>query len=162
MTTRKCGRYRGSGQKCKTVSFTSHKLLANLTPRGENGRMDGRTAAAKALGYNAAAHKLGPKSNQGVINEKLRALDRTGKQCRRWNKTGFKIKSFTGRAWELSSWRTPQIRSFGEDADSRDSSSNEISKANSSSIIGSDRSPAGDNVPDGSSPVRVASTSIKA
>lgn len=123
--------------------------------------MDGRTAAAKAMGYNAAAHKLGPKSNQGVINEKLRALDRTGKLCRKWGKTGFKIKSFTGRSWQVPSWRTPQTRSFGEEADSRDTSSNELSKANSSSNIGSERSPAGDNLPDGSSPARVGSTPVK-
>ena len=128
---------------------------------GENGRMDGRTAAAKALGYNPAAHKLGPKSNQGVINEKLRALDRTKKACRKWGRTGFQIKSFTGRVWQAPSWKTPDPRIFGEEAESQESSSNEISKANSSSNIGSEQSPGGENLAPSSSPVRIAPAPIK-
>ncbi|KAL9103746.1 MAG: hypothetical protein Q9163_001250 [Psora crenata] len=123
---------------------------------GESGRIDGRTAAAKAMGYNPAAHKLGPKANQGIINEKLRALDRTSKPCRKWQKTVFKLKSFTGKVWELPTWRTPQVRAFGEAAESQDGSSNETSKDNSSSNVGSDKSPAVDNPDVPSSPVRIA------
>ncbi|KAG8533671.1 uncharacterized protein KY384_001412 [Bacidia gigantensis] len=138
------------------------KALQRKRPKvGENGRLDGRTAAAKAMGYNAAAHKLGPKSNQGVINEKLRALDRTGKPCRKWQKTGFKVKSFTGRAWQVPTWRTGQSRAFGEAAESQESSSNDLSKANSSSNIGSDQSPGGDNLVNGSSPIRIAPAPVK-
>ncbi|MCJ1398390.1 hypothetical protein MMC11_001588 [Xylographa trunciseda] len=55
-----------------------------------------------------AGHKLGPKANQGAINAGLRALDRTGKPCRKWEKKGFSVKSFTGVAWQLPSWRAPQ------------------------------------------------------
>lgn len=111
--------------------------------RGENGRLDGRTTAAKAAGFIASAHKLGPKANQGAINEKLRALDRTSKSCRKWQKTGFKIKSFTGRVWELPSWRAPEARSFGSEAESK-SESNDVSKENSSSNIESEsKTPAG-------------------
>ena len=51
--------------------------------------------------------KLGPKANQGAINAGLRALDRTGKPCRRWNKKGFSIKSFTGVEWSLHTWTAP-------------------------------------------------------
>ena len=123
--------------------------------------MDGRTAAAKALGYNAAAHKLGPKSNQGAINEKLRALDRSGKPCRKWAKTGFQIKSFTGRSWQVPSWKTPQGRMFGEEAESQESSSIDLSKANSSSNLGSEQSPGGDSLQPGSSPVRIAPAPTK-
>ncbi|KAL9637295.1 MAG: hypothetical protein Q9164_002282 [Protoblastenia rupestris] len=133
------------------------KTVQRKRPKvGENGRIDGRTAAAKAMGYNPAVHKLGPKANQGVINEKLRALDRTGKPCRRWQKTGFKLKSFTGKVWEVPTWRTPQVRSFGETADSRDGSSNDLSKENSSSNVGSDKSPAVENPDVVSSPIRIA------
>lgn len=115
----------------------------DMHTRGENGRLDGRTAAAKAAGFIASAHKLGPKANQGAINEKLRALDRTGKSCRRWQKTGFKVKSFTGRTWELPTWRAPEARSFGSEAESK-SDSNDVSKENSSSNIGSEsKTPAG-------------------
>ena len=105
---------------------------------------DGRTAAAKAAkgaaGITTVGHKLGPKANQGAINAGLRALDRTGKPCRRWEKTGFRLKSFTGRAWELPSWRAPTLRAFGSESETL--TSNSQSKENSSSNIGSDKSPA--------------------
>lgn len=108
-------------------------------------RPDGRTAAAKAmkgaLGTAAGTtHKLGPKANQGAINAGLRALDRTGKACRKWERTGFKIKSFTGRVWEIPSWRTPNPKAFG--SESEQGTSNSQSKENSSSNVGSDKSPA--------------------
>ncbi|KAF2721360.1 DUF1711-domain-containing protein [Polychaeton citri CBS 116435] len=54
------------------------------------------------------AHKLGPKANTGAINAGLRALDRSGKPCRRWERKSFELKSFTGAAWSMSSWRSPQ------------------------------------------------------
>lgn len=54
-----------------------------------------------------ALHKLGPKANQGAINAGLRALDRTGKPCRKWTKTGFTVKSFTGTVWEIPRWKAP-------------------------------------------------------
>lgn len=56
----------------------------------------------------AAGHKLGPKANQGAINAGLRALDRSGKPCRRWAKGGFQLKSFTGVTWEIPRWVAPQ------------------------------------------------------
>ncbi|KAL2055742.1 hypothetical protein ABVK25_003986 [Lepraria finkii] len=114
-------------------------------PRPDPSKPDGRTAAAKAMkGALGAAgvttHKLGPKANQGAINAGLRALDRTSKPCRKWEKTGFRVKSFTGRVWEIPSWRAPTTRAFGSESDS--GSSNTQSKENSSSNIGSDKSPA--------------------
>src|SRR5579875_2574532 len=83
-----------SDQKCKyqyathpmTSQNKNHRMKVNMGTNftsGENGRLDGRTAAAKAAGFIAGAHKLGPKANQGAINEKLRALDRTNKPCRK-------------------------------------------------------------------------------
>ena len=110
----------------------------------------------RAAGITAAAHKLGPKANQGVINEKLRALDRTGKPCRKWGKSGFKIKSFTGRVWEISSWRSPNLRAFG--AESERGSSNSQSKENSSSNVESEKSPAVIPSNVASSPVNGVST----
>ncbi|RAL64062.1 hypothetical protein DID88_003250 [Monilinia fructigena] len=41
---------------------------------------------------NNGGHKLGPKANQGAINAGLRALDRSGKPCRKWEKRSFIIK----------------------------------------------------------------------
>ncbi|CAK7273287.1 hypothetical protein SEPCBS119000_005576 [Sporothrix epigloea] len=54
-----------------------------------------------------AAHKLGPKASMGAINAGLRALDRSGKPCRKWIKGGFQLKSFTGVYWSIPRWRAP-------------------------------------------------------
>lgn len=54
--------------------------------------------------------KLGPKANTGAINDKLRALDRSGKPCKRWAKAGFQIKSFTGTLWTVPTWAAPKQR----------------------------------------------------
>ncbi|EED12642.1 conserved hypothetical protein [Talaromyces stipitatus ATCC 10500] len=55
-----------------------------------------------------SGHKLGPKANQGAINAGLRALDRSGAPCRKWERKPFQLKSFTGVVWGLSSWHTPK------------------------------------------------------
>jgi hypothetical protein len=71
----------------------------------EDGTIDhAATKPANVTGV-GASHKLGPKANQGAINAGLRALDRSGKACRKWNKKPFTLKSFTGVVWELPSWR---------------------------------------------------------
>lgn len=54
----------------------------------------------------AAAHRLGPKANTGAINAGLRALDRTGAPCRKWEKQPLRLRSFTGILWQLPSWKT--------------------------------------------------------
>ncbi|KAK1255236.1 hypothetical protein MKX08_009231 [Trichoderma sp. CBMAI-0020] len=71
-------------------------------PRLEDGTIDHSSAAARPT-----AHKLGPKANQGAINAGLRALDRSGKPCRKWAKGGFRLKSFTGVTWEIPRWTAP-------------------------------------------------------
>ncbi|TGO30834.1 hypothetical protein BPAE_0003g01190 [Botrytis paeoniae] len=62
------------------------------TPRASNGN---------------SSHRLGPKANQGAINAGLRALDRSGKPCRKWEKRSFIIKTFTGIPIEIPRWRAP-------------------------------------------------------
>ncbi|GBF60590.1 INO80 complex subunit [Trichophyton mentagrophytes] len=52
-------------------------------------------------------HRLGPKANQGAINACLRALDRSGKPCRKWERKSFQLKSFTGVIWQVPSWGAP-------------------------------------------------------
>ncbi|KAM3477214.1 hypothetical protein NHJ13051_007064 [Beauveria bassiana] len=95
-------------------------------PRLEDGTID--HAAVRA---NAAAHKLGPKANQGAINAGLRALDRSGKPCRKWAKGHFTLKSFTGAVWEINRWTAPpkangvEGDSEATPADSADSSNKE-------------------------------------
>lgn len=53
------------------------------------------------------SRKLGPKANQGAINAGLRALDRSGKPCRKWTRGTFQMKSFTGVVWEIPRWTAP-------------------------------------------------------
>lgn len=53
------------------------------------------------------AHRLGPKANQGAINAGLRALDRSGKPCRKWAKGSFQLKTFTGVQWQIHRWTAP-------------------------------------------------------
>ncbi|KAI9756871.1 MAG: hypothetical protein M1815_002658 [Lichina confinis] len=64
------------------------------------------------------SHKLGPKANQGAINAGLRALDRSGKPCRRWEKKKLQLKSFTGVCWEVPTWRSPRPVPITPEADS--------------------------------------------
>ncbi|CZR53248.1 related to MUC1 Extracellular alpha-1,4-glucan glucosidase [Phialocephala subalpina] len=91
--------------------------------RLEDGTIDHSSTAPRAS--TGAAHKLGPKANQGAINAGLRALDRTGKPCRRWQKGSFKLKSFTGVTWEIPRWTAPPkvtIQGNSEGSASGDSS----------------------------------------
>jgi INO80 complex subunit Ies4 len=47
---------------------------------------------------------LGPRLGLGAINAQLRALDRSGKPCRKWTKQAIQLKSFTGFKYTLSGW----------------------------------------------------------
>lgn len=114
------------------------QTLNALTPSFERlltsiSRDDG---ANDANGTNrpAGGHKLGPKANQGAINAGLRALDRSGKPCRKWARGGFHLKSFTGVSWEIPRWTAPpkKIAEPGND-DSADASAADISAADNSS-----------------------------
>lgn len=77
-----------------------------------------------------AAHKLGPKANQGAINAGLRALDRSGKPCRKWTRGGFTIKSFTGVVWEIPRWTAPPKARPEESADGSTPVSDSSNKEN--------------------------------
>ncbi|KAL5375580.1 hypothetical protein PMIN06_013127 [Paraphaeosphaeria minitans] len=106
----------------------------------------------------APAQKLGPKANMGTINANLRALDRSGKPCRKWGKKSFQIRSFTGVVWEAPTWRAPLKSSvFSEDVKS-DTTGSSDSKIKDESSAVSDRSglngDAGTPVP----PARLASS----
>ncbi|KAF2637380.1 hypothetical protein P280DRAFT_101372 [Massarina eburnea CBS 473.64] len=94
--------------------------------------------------------KLGPKANLGTINANLRALDRTGKPCRKWEKKGFMIRSFTGVAWGVPTWRAPKKSAiFSEDVKSDSTGSSDTKVKDESSAI-SDKSGA---LPDSSTPL---------
>lgn len=99
-------------------------------PRLEDGTIDHSGSTNRASG----AHKLGPKANQGAINAGLRALDRSGKPCRKWQKGGFTLKSFTGVVWEIPRWTAPPKKSTDSTEDSAttsvDNSSGKENKEN--------------------------------
>ncbi|KAI4171971.1 MAG: hypothetical protein LQ343_003880 [Gyalolechia ehrenbergii] len=104
---------------------------------------NGGSAVRGGTGNAAPAHKLGPKANQGAINAGLRALDRTGKPCRKWQKNGFRIRTFTGVSWELPSWRTgskPLDAGDSPDKASLPTSNSHSKDNNSSSHVGSENS----------------------
>lgn len=102
----------------------------------EDGTID-HTGAAKA-----GAHKLGPKANQGAINAGLRALDRSGKPCRKWAKGGFQLKSFTGVVWEIPRWTAPPKPSAEEGTEDSavPSADNSSSKENKENGVQEDKS----------------------
>lgn len=82
----------------------------------------------------AAAHKAGPRANQGAINAGLRALDRSGKPCRKWSKGGFTLKTFTGVVWEIPRWTAPPIKLTDEEDESGANSANGSNKENKDEV----------------------------
>lgn len=87
----------------------------------------------------AAANKAGPKANLGAINERLRALDRTGAKCRRWEKKGFQVRSFTGVVWHLPTYQPGRTSVFPDDVKSDTTGTSDSKLKDESSAI-SDKS----------------------
>ncbi|KAG9674153.1 hypothetical protein KCU99_g3691, partial [Aureobasidium melanogenum] len=120
-------------------------------PRLADGTID-RTAEGTKKGpfggvNPIATHKLGPKANTGAINAGLRALDRSGKPCRRWERKGLQLKSISGVAWTVGSWAAPlkDNSSFSGDVKSENSSSSQADNARlASSALPSERSNSGE------------------
>ncbi|KAK2756089.1 hypothetical protein FQN54_005496 [Arachnomyces sp. PD_36] len=88
-------------------------------PRGKPGpkkkaRLDDTPEGQVRTSTGGGSHRLGPKANQGTINANLRALDRTGKPCRKWERKPFQLKSFTGVAWGVPTWRAPKSKAIEE------------------------------------------------
>ncbi|KAE9375430.1 DUF1711-domain-containing protein, partial [Stipitochalara longipes BDJ] len=99
--------------------------------RLEDGSIDHSSTVPRATNA-TAAHKLGPKANQGAINAGLRALDRSGKPCRKWQKGSFTLKSFTGVVWEIPRWTAPpKVKTEGASGDSASGDSSKENKDNS-------------------------------
>lgn len=104
-----------------------------LTLHREDGTIDHSALKPSVAAGIGAGHKLGPKANQGAINAGLRALDRSGKPCRKWAKKTFSLKSFTGVVWDLPSWKgheRPQTVLNGEES----SDAKDISQQSSSDV----------------------------
>ena len=128
------------------VRVASHEIVILIDISRDYGTGDNNDSANRPWTTPApiTGHKLGPKANQGAINAGLRALDRTGKPCRKWTKQCFTVKSFTGVSWELPSWRAPkkivaelQVEP-SQDGTPTSNSENQVHQ--SSSNLGSDNS----------------------
>lgn len=101
---------------------------ANLLAYSEDGSLDpSAIVTGRQTGY-GAAHKLGPKANMGAINAGLRALDRSGKPCRKWNKGEFRLKTFTGVVWGVSRWTAP-VKTLPPQPGQQESSATETADA---------------------------------
>ncbi|CZT16183.1 uncharacterized protein RCC_02025 [Ramularia collo-cygni] len=104
-------------------------------PRLADGTIDhttsSTTAASRPNGAAIPAHRLGPKANTGAINAGLRALDRTGKPCRKWERKGLTLKSFTGTIWDLASWKAPPKEGKSNEGSVEDKSVVESSRVGS-------------------------------
>jgi len=53
--------------------------------------------------------KPGPKANPGGINAGLRALDRSGKPTRRWQRVQVPVRTISGYIFYTSGWATPGL-----------------------------------------------------
>lgn len=131
---------RTPNQICALTSST--QTLTYSSDDGTGEPVSGRTGGG---------HKLGPKANQGAINAGLRALDRSGKPCRKWAKGSFQLKSFTGITWEISRWTAPPKKapeSGNEDsaAPSADNSSGKENKENAQGVNSTGNSNSGADV----------------
>ncbi|KAF1347892.1 INO80 complex, subunit Ies4 [Delphinella strobiligena] len=114
-------------------------------PRLADGSIDRSAETTKKGPFGGVApitaHKLGPKANTGAINAGLRALDRSGKPCRKWERRGFTMKSITGIAWSVGSWAAPpKDNTFSGDIKSESSGSSETKNNMESSAVPSERS----------------------
>ncbi|KAL4897441.1 INO80 complex, subunit Ies4 [Aspergillus ambiguus] len=119
-------------------------------PRGKPGPKkkprldDGTVDTAKFVN----SHRLGPKANTGAINAGLRALDRSGAPCRKWERKPLQLKSFTGVMWQLPAWRAPKPLKAEETGEAKEGvleTGDSDSKANqSASGVPSEKSNSGD------------------
>ncbi|KAL4930531.1 uncharacterized protein BDV17DRAFT_40448 [Aspergillus undulatus] len=119
-------------------------------PRGKPGpkkrpRLEDGTTENVRL---STTHRLGPKANTGAINAGLRALDRSGTPCRKWERKPFQLKSFTGVQWVLPSWSAPRAQkqeTNGEAKEGALTTGDSDSRANqSASAVPSEKSNSGD------------------
>lgn len=127
---------------CQPLSPIFYKFIS---PSTDQTHRDGETGV---IGSAPAPHKLGPKANQGAINAGLRALDRKGKPCRKWNKQGISLKTFTGVNWNLPYWQTPKQKSMAitGDVQSETTGSSDAKVERESSAVNSEPSNAAKDV----------------
>ncbi|KAH7086534.1 INO80 complex, subunit Ies4 [Paraphoma chrysanthemicola] len=142
------GKRKGPAPKKRTIAAVDGANGTNGTPKARGkpgpkskkqklGDMINDPNSTTPFAAPTPAQKLGPKANAGAINANLRSLDRTGKfKCRKWQKTGFRLRTFTGSVVELPSWKAPQRSSaFSEDVKSDSTGSSDSKIKDESSAI---------------------------
>ncbi|KAJ5096307.1 hypothetical protein NUU61_005663 [Penicillium alfredii] len=122
-----------------------------------------------------AGQRLGPKANTGAINAGLRALDRTGAPCRKWERKPLQLRSFTGVLWQLPAWHSFRSSKLEEPVngkvaalESGDSDTKPTlappgpDTVNGSSVVTSEKSNSGDGdvTPGPSNPIEPSSPAI--
>ncbi|RLM01643.1 hypothetical protein CFD26_107884 [Aspergillus turcosus] len=135
----KSGTKRSAGQATESFSRPRGKPGPKKKPRLDDGTGDS---------VKVPSSRLGPKANMGAINAGLRALDRSGAPCRKWERKTLQLKSFTGVQWQLPSWRAPRpqkTEANGEMKEAALDTGDSDSKANqSASGAPSEKSNSGD------------------
>ncbi|KAL3432482.1 INO80 complex, subunit Ies4 [Aspergillus tetrazonus] len=149
----------GAKRSLNATSDNSQKPRGKPGPKKRPRLEDGTTENVRL-----STHRLGPKANTGAINAGLRALDRSGTPCRRWERKPLQLKSFTGVQWQLPSWRAPRTQTQepnGEtkegvletgDSDSRANQSASGAPSEKSNSGDGDSTPAHPSMVDASSP----------
>ncbi|RDW61242.1 uncharacterized protein DSM5745_10740 [Aspergillus mulundensis] len=121
----------------------------SLKPRGKPGpKKRPRLEDGTTENVRLSTHRLGPKANTGAINAGLRALDRSGTPCRKWERKPLQLKSFTGVQWALPSWRAPRTQKQEANGETKEGvleTGDSDSRANqSASGVPSEKSNSGD------------------
>ena len=106
-----------------------------------------RNAAQMEAGSSAATPPKQPKANLGAINERLRALDRSGTKCRRWEKKGFQVRSFTGVMWQVPTYQPGRKGAFPDDVKSDSTGTSDSKLKDESSAISDKSGLNGDSTP---------------
>ncbi|KAJ5175553.1 uncharacterized protein N7482_001430 [Penicillium canariense] len=119
------------------------------------------------LGKVPVAHRLGPKANTGAINAGLRALDRTGAPCRKWERQPLKLRSFTGVMWQLPAWGSYKIARSDTDEskgaaglESGDSDTKMLAAPGTDTVNGSSAVPSEKSTGDGDGDVTPAPSNL--
>ncbi|RJE25829.1 INO80 complex subunit Ies4 [Aspergillus sclerotialis] len=137
----KAGTKRTFNQASESTARSRGRPGSRKKPKLEDGSSDQPKPAH-------TSHRLGPKANTGAINAQLRALDRSGAPCRRWERKPLQLKSFTGVQWQLPSWRAPKAQKVEANGEAKEvtlETGDSDSKANNSvSGVPSEKSHSGD------------------
>jgi INO80 complex subunit Ies4 len=108
---------RGAGKRSKTGLGPGSGVfsLGNEGAAGPGagaGGGGGSGAGTPAPATEKERAKPGPKANPGGINAGLRALDRSGKPTRRWQKVPFTVRTCSGYTFLTTTWVPPGISVF--------------------------------------------------